>query len=193
MEVLKLISYFDGQLTDIIPGNLTGKAEVKALSYALQQGTRLLYEFSQKAAVYARIDDQPEDILDLMAAELRTQYYDETLDIETKRELVKNTLAWNMTAGTPEAVEHLVTTIFGEGSVEEWFEYGGSPYRFRVTTNAVMTPETNKAFVSMLQKVKNTRSHLEAVTIHRNVEQDVFTGVVLQQRYKPPAIVIEKG
>ena len=187
-----MISYFDGQLTDILPGNLTGKAEVKALSYALQQGTRLLYAYSQKASIYARIDEQPENVLDLMAAELRTQYYDETLDIETKRELVKNTIVWHMTAGTPEAVEDLVATIFGEGTVEEWFEYGGRPYRFRITTNAAMTPETNMEFISMLQKVKNTRSHLDAITIHRNIEQDIFAGVSMQMQYKPPAIAIEK-
>lgn len=172
-----MINYYDGQLTDILPGNIAGKAEVKALSYALQQGTRLLYRYSQKAAVYSKIDEQPEDVLDLMAAELRTQYYDESLDIRAKLELIKNTLIWHMTAGTPEAVENLVATVFGEGSVEEWFEYGGSPYRFRVTTNAVMTPDTNNIFNDLLQKVKNTRSHLDAITIHRNVEQDIYTGV----------------
>lgn len=191
MEVLKLINYYDGQLTDILPGNIAGKAEVKALSYALQQGTRLLYRYSQKAAVYSKIDEQPEDVLDLMAAELRTQYYDESLDIRAKLELIKNTLIWHMTAGTPEAVENLVATVFGEGSVEEWFEYGGSPYRFRVTTNAVMTPDTNNIFNDLLQKVKNTRSHLDAITIHRNVEQDIYTGVNVQQRYKPAAIIVD--
>lgn len=183
-----MISYFDGQLTDILPGNLTGKAEIKALSYALQRGARLLYQYSQKAYVYAKIDEQPESVLDLMAAELRTQYYDEGLDVGTKRELLNNTLAWHMTAGTPEAVENMVATVFGEGTVEEWFEYGGSPYRFRIRTNAVLTPEINKQFVDMLQKVKNTRSHLDTITIHRNVEQDIYAGISVLQRYKPAAI-----
>lgn len=188
-----MISYYDGQLTDIMPGNITKKPEVKALSYALQQACRLLYQYSRRIYIYTNLDEQPEEIIDLLASELRTQYYRSTLDLATKRRLVKNTLIWYMSAGTPEAVEKLVAAVFGEGEVEEWFEYGGSPYRFRVKTNAALTPEINESFIAMLQKVKNTRSHLEMITIHRHIEQDVFVGVGLQQTYKQPAIAIENG
>ena len=70
-----MISYYDGQLTDIMPGNITKKPEVKALSYALQQACRLLYRYSQRLYIYSNLDEQPEEVIDLLASELRTQYY----------------------------------------------------------------------------------------------------------------------
>ncbi|MFG6383495.1 MAG: phage tail protein [Lachnospiraceae bacterium] len=171
-----MISYYDGQLTDLLPQNIMKKPEVKALSYALQQACRLLYQYSQRLYLYFQLDKQPEEIIDLLASELRTQYYNNTLDLETKRSLVKNTLTWYMSAGTPAAVEELVTVVFGEGKVEEWFEYGGNPYHFKIKTNAMLTPEINAFFSTMIQYVKNTRSHLENIEIYRTIEQPIYSG-----------------
>ncbi len=184
-----MISYYDGQLTDIMPGNITSKPEAKAISYALQQACRLLYRYSQRLYVYSNLNEQPGEVIDLLASELRTQYYRSTLDIDTKRRLVKNTLIWYMSAGTPEAVEELVTAVFGEGEVKEWFEYGDNPFFFKIETNALLTPEIDNFFSMMIRRVKNTRSHLRAIDIHRIVRQEVFTGVGQCARYKPAAII----
>ena len=166
-----MISYYDGQLTDILPENITKKPEIRALSYALQQGCRLLYSYSRQLCVYSGSDSQPEEITDLLATELRTQYYNKSLDLNTKRQLVKNTLIWYEKAGTPEAVEELVATVFGEGKVEEWFEYGGKPYWFRIQTDALLTEDTAAYFSDMIRKVKNARSHMESIKIHRIINQ----------------------
>lgn len=184
-----MISYYDGQLTDIMPGNITKKPEVKALSYALQQACRLLYRYSQRLYIYSNLDEQPEEVIDLLASELRTQYYTSTLDIDTKRRLVKNTLIWYMSAGTPQAVEELVAAVFGEGEVKEWFEYGDSPYHFKITTNAILSEEMLEFFVTMIQRVKNTRSHLRGIDIHRTVEHELFIGAGIFQSYRPPAVM----
>lgn len=172
-----MISYYDGQLTDIMPGNITKKPEVKALSYALQQACRLLYRYSQRLYIYYNLDEQPEYVIDLLASELRTQYYKSSLDLDTKRRLVKNTLIWYMSAGTPQAVEELVAVIFGEGEVKEWFEYGGEPYYFKIKTDAILTEDISKLFAKMIAKVKNTRSHLQAIAIGRNLNMDEYVGI----------------
>ncbi len=164
-----MISYYDGQLTDIMPGNITKKPEVKALSYALQQACRLLYRYSRRLYIYSNLDEQPEDVIDLLASELRTQYYRSTLDLDTKRRLVKNTLIWYMSAGTPHAVEELVIDVFGEGKVSEWFEYGGNPYCFKIITDTVLTEGMMGTFSVMISRVKNTRSHLDGIEIQRNI------------------------
>lgn len=184
-----MISYYDGQLTDILPGNIGNKPEVQALSFALQQATQLLSRFTNRVYIYTAIDQQPDEVLDLLAAELRTQYYRESLDIGSKRRLVKNTLIWYMKAGTPEAVEELVAAVFGEGEVKEWFEYGGDPYKFKIKTNAMLTPEMSDFFSIMIKRVKNTRSYLEAIEIHRTVDQPLYTGVGQYPQYKPAAII----
>lgn len=162
-----MISYYDGQLTDIMPGNITKKPEVKALSYALQQACRLLYRYSQRLYIYSNLDEQPEGVIDLLASELRTQYYRSTLDLDTKRRLVKNTLIWYMSAGTPQAVEELVRTVFGRGEVYEWFQYGGNPFTFRIVTNADAKYESIEEFEKLIEKVKNVRSHIDKIVFAR--------------------------
>ncbi len=184
-----MISYYDGQLTDILPGNITKKPEVKALSYAIQQACRRIYRYSQRLYIFTNLESQPEEIVDLLASELRTQYYKSDLPLNEKRQLVKNTLIWYMSAGTPKAVEELITVAFGEGKVEEWFEYGDDPFFFKIETDTVMTQEINNFFTIMIQHVKNTRSHLRAIEIDRKTSQETYTGGASYLWSKPAAIL----
>lgn len=189
MEGLRMISYYDGQLADILPGNIKKKPEVEALSYALQQACRQIYQYSQRLYIFTNLESQPEEIIDLLASELRTQYYKSDLPLDAKRQLVKNTLIWYMSAGTPKAVEELVATIFGKGKVKEWFEYGDNPFFFKIETDAVITQEMNDFFSVMIQHVKNTRSHLRAIEIDRKTYLKTLTGGASYSWSKPAAIL----
>lgn len=184
-----MIDFYDGQITDILPGNLASEPAVKALSLALREGTRLLHKYTQFCYVYCNIDKLSDEVLDLLAVELRTQYYSDDLDIEAKRSLVRNTMIWYMTAGTPAAVEELVAAVFGEGEVTEWFEYGGEPYYFKIKTNATLREDMMTYFSEMIRRVKNTRSHLEAIEIHRTINQPYYAGCCVAPQYKPAAII----
>lgn len=184
-----MINFYDGQITDLLGPNYSADPEVQALSYAIREGTRLLYQYTQLIYIYSNIDALPEKALDLLALELRTQYYDDELPIESKRSLVKGTLIWYTKAGTPEAVEELIAAVFGEGSVKEWFEYGGDPYYFKVITNATMTPDMMDTFSELIRRVKNTRSHIEAIEIHREVDFPQYAGTVPFPIYKPAPII----
>lgn len=184
-----MISYYDGQLTDILPFNIAKDAEVQALSYALQQATRLLYRYSKRLYIYTNLDEQPEEVIDLLASELRTQYYQSDMELDIKRELVKNTLIWYMAAGTPAAVEELVTAVFGDGAVKEWFDYGGQPYCFKVSTNAILTENMAACFADMIRRVKNTRSHLDAIEIPRRLDQTIYAGAAAESTSQPTAIM----
>lgn len=184
-----MISFYDGQLTDILKAhNITDDPAVQALSLALREGTRMLYRYAQNCYIYCSIDTAPENVVDLLAAELRTQYYDQALPLDTRRALVRNTLIWYMTAGTPAAVEELVAVVFGEGEVKEWYEYGAKPYWFKIITNAILTENAITYFAEMLRRVKNTRSHIGAIEIHRIVEETIYAGAAQFPQYRPPAI-----
>lgn len=184
-----MINYYDGQIADILPRNLMKDPAAQAFSLAIREGTRLLHRYTQLCYVYCSIDTAPHKVLNLLARELRTQYYSDGLDIETKRSLVRNTLIWYMTAGTPAAVEELVAVVFGEGEVSEWFEYGGKPYWFKIKTNALLTEDMTTYFSEMIRRVKNTRSHIEAIEIHRTIEQTIYAGCCHAPQYKPAPII----
>jgi phage tail P2-like protein len=183
-----MIKLYDSNITDILPEALASDPNVIAVGYAIQQGVRRLVEYCQNISVYATISSAPDDVLDMLAVELNTQYYDDTLDIETKRKLVANTLIWYSKSGTPAAVEELVSTVFGEGEVEEWFHYGGNPYYFKINTNALLTEDMITQFSDMIQYVKNARSRIDAIEVCRDLHQDVHACVSCISQYKPPAI-----
>ena len=184
-----MINFYDGEIKDILPSNLMEDPAAQAFSYALREGTRLLNRYTQLCYVYCSIDTAPNDVVDLLAKELRTQYYSDALELDVKRGLVRNTLIWYMTAGTPAAVEELVGIVFGEGEVAEWFEYGGKPYWFKIKTNAILTEDMNTFFSDMIRRVKNTRSHIEAIEIHRTIEQTIYAGACCAPQYRPAAII----
>ena len=71
----------------------------------------------------------------------------------------------------------------------EKFEYGGKPYWFKIKTNAILTEDMNTFFSDMIRRVKNTRSHIEAIEIHRTIEQTIYAGACCAPQYRPAAII----
>ncbi len=164
-----MISLYDGQITDLLGPNYRQDTEVQCLSHAIREGMRVLLNYKDRALVFADIDHMQEDALDLLATELRAQYYDTSYTIEVKRDLVKQAVRWFQVAGTKAAVEELAKSIFGECEVNEWFEYSGSPFYFRIITNAPASADDVARFNILLEKVKNLRSHIESVSILRSI------------------------
>lgn len=172
---------YDSQITDILPEYFSDKASVKALAFAVNRVLQKYMVYCSYISVFAVIDGLPGNVVDRLALDLNTQYYDDTLNIVTKRNLVKNTMLWYMTAGTPKAVEELIGVSFGAGSLREWWEYGGEPYYFRVRAEVPLTESSIEKFTQIIQNVKNARSHLEAVEVFREVHQPVYLGVGVNQ------------
>ena len=171
-----MIKYIESEMLQVMPETLKYKAEVVALSYAIKRAIGKMIGYAERASVYAAIDKLPEDILDLLAVELRAQYYDEDMDISIKREIVKKTMLWYHRAGTPSAVEELISAVFGEGEISEWFEYGGEPYHFKIKTDAVLSASDMEYFEKIIRNVKNVRSHLEEIQLSREHEGQAYAG-----------------
>lgn len=184
-----MIKLQDGQISKILPEYISDWDSVKALSFALQQAVQRLMGYCRNISVFAVIDTLPEKVLDLLALELNTQYYDDLLEAEAKRRLVKNTLIWYMSAGTPKAVEELIASVFENGEIKEWYEYGDEPYYFKIVTDTLLQSDTYELFSIMLERIKNVRSHIRSIEIPRTIEQDVFWGMDSLRCYRPPAII----
>ena len=119
-----------------------------------------LLNYSILSKLYGNIDNLPGNILDLLALELRSQYYDESMDITIKRNIIRSSLAWYAKGGTVSAVQEMVQTVFGEGKVVEWFDFEGEPGTFYVETDSELSPDGLSKFQRVIEQVKNSRSHL---------------------------------
>lgn len=176
-----MINLYNSHITDILPPALADDPKTKALSYAINKGMQRLIEYCQNISVYATIDTLPEQILDLLAVELNTQYYDDSLSIQIKRNLIKNTLKWYMSTGTLAAVEEAVAAVFGNGEVSEWFNYGGEPYHFKIyTSNINTTDEMIQKITDIVSSVQNVRSHLEEVIVEVMQQLHLYQGCVIE-------------
>lgn len=175
-----MIDFYNSQITDILPSNVKNNPVAIALSYAISNMVKKTINYADKSGIYACIDVLDDEILDLLAVEMRAQYYDAALPVEDKRKAVKKALLWYCRAGTVSAVEELTNLVWRSDSaeVQEWFKYGAEPYLFRIVlgTNMSIEEKLINAFLSALWKVKNTRSHLESIAFKRKIDQTLYVG-----------------
>ena len=116
--------------------------------------------------IEASIDSLSEEELDALAWELGIDWYRIDAEIYVKRQLIKDSRKMSGKLGTKWAVERIINTYFGEGFINEWFEYGGEPGHFKVfSSNPTVTNENLQEFLSILDKVKRASSHLDGIVI----------------------------
>lgn len=173
-----MITLYDSRITDILPDVFRDDPRVQALGFAVSEEIKRLIGYAVTARVYASIDTASEQIVDLLAIELRTQYYDTSLPLSVKRTLVKNTLVWYQSAGTITALNELIVSVFGSGDIIEWWqdEDEPDPFTFKIRTETPMTGNEVSEFTDMVKKIINVRSHISAVEFLRTVNGTCYVG-----------------
>ena len=152
-------------LLDILPPNLLADKQIHAAARALDDELQKITAATRNTLLLPRLDELPEEVIDLLAWQWHVDFYEPVgMDIETKRRLIKNSIAWHRIKGTPAAVEEVVSAVFDTSHVQEWFEYGGKPYHFKVVTEDVTTDkDVLERMRRAIHAAKNARSWLETV------------------------------
>lgn len=168
-------------LLDLLPTSIRYDPKVIAFAKALDEQLREATDQIYQLPFFSRLDNLDDEEADALAWQLHVDFYDVTLPIEQKRELVKNAISFHRHKGTPAAVEELISILFGTGQVEEWFEYGGEPGYFRVrTSDPSATNERAQEFVQAIDSVKRLSAWLEAVILEETIEaRDMYYGGML--------------
>lgn len=177
-----MISIRDGELLDILPSPFARQPEVIALSYALRQATRDFFSALDGAKVYAFIDGAEDAVLDLLAVELMVKYYDTSLDVQSKRNLIKIAMLTSSKDGTKYAVEEVISTLFGDGRVLEWFEYEGENNHFRIDLNSRFGYDVDP-LLGVLDSVKRLSSELDGIRLLTDISGDMYAGALITERY----------
>ncbi|WP_242662073.1 phage tail protein I [Desulfitobacterium hafniense] len=149
----------------------------KALCAALNPQLVQVANDIELCLILARLDRLPENILDELAYEFHIEWYDANAAIDVKRALIKSSDMVHMYHGTPYAVEQVVQDYFGDGHVEEWWEYEGLPYHFRVvTSNSAVTGELATQFANAIEKVKRKSTRLDHVLVSMTADFPLYFG-----------------
>ena len=154
-------------ILNLMPPNLAEDKNIKMAAEAFDEVLRdIIKQIPDVSVIPNLVLNKTVDavLIDLLAWQFHVDFYDPKMPIETKRYLVMKSLDWHFRKGTPSVVEDIVSTFFSKAIVQEWFEYGGLPYRFQVATEESMPdPETRSNLIRAINSVKNTRSFFETL------------------------------
>lgn len=161
-------------LLQLLPSNLAKIDDIRQAASALDAELQKVTKNIKHCLLYPRLEELSEAEIDLLAWQFHVDFYEPIgMDIETKRKLVKESIAWHRIKGTPAAVAQLVSAVFGPSWTKEWFEYGGKPYHFRVVTENVTTDKAQlKLMYDAIYAAKNVRSVLDNIEFLLHLADD---------------------
>ena len=128
--------------------------------------------------IYPAIDSLGSALVDYLAEQMHVDEYDSTAALDVRRQQVKESFLLHKFKGTKWAVQRAVATVYQSAVVQEWPEYGGTAYHFRVTL--ITAPLSGTALIDKMVRLinayKNTRSWLDYVQFIRRCRGDVKFG-----------------
>ena len=150
----------------IVPPALTHDPAMMARAAADAEALAARPAEIDRVRIISNIDALDETVLDILARDFKVDWYDPNYSLEEKRRTVKSSWRVHKTLGTKAAVETAIRAIYPLTTVEEWFEYGGDPFRFKVIIGAAegVTAEQQAAVLERVRFYKNLRSHLETIS-----------------------------
>lgn len=152
--------------------DMNGRAMAKALEAGLNAFIRTV---QQGIDTWGNADAMPEWRLDELAYEYNIPY-DYRADIEVKRDWIRNVQALSRLYGTPAGIREYMKGYFSDAKLEEWFEYGGDPFHFRMIFPGEWSPEKIEWATTAIITVKNVRSVLDGYTFNGDWPQNLFSG-----------------
>ncbi|MEK4046585.1 phage tail protein I [Paenibacillus sp. FSL H8-0048] len=164
-------------LKDLLPPSIRKDPAMAAAAAALD--FQLLETSAMIAGlnIFSRSAEWTDAETDELAWQFKPPYYDPALPVEQKRLLIQNAIPFHRHKGTAGAVEDLIAILFGQGAVEEWWQYGGDPYHFRVVTNnADVTAARAQEFIAAVDAVKRLSAVLDSVTISQAERLPLYMG-----------------
>lgn len=177
---------FHIDLTRTLPPVLKNDHKMQALSRTiadeLQENARQI----KNNVIYARIDELPEKLLDVLAYDLHIDWYDYDYPVQVKRDLIKTSVRVHRKLGTVYAVETAMGALHPRSEIAEWFDYGGKPFTFK----AVIDISESKIEVDIRKIIKTVNiykrmtTHMEAIQYKYVKTNIVRTGAALMMGNK---------
>ncbi len=150
----------------IVPPALTRDPAMMARAAADAEAMAARLAEIDRVRIISNIDGLDETVLDILARDFKVDWWDPEYSIEEKRRTLKGSWRVHKILGTKAAVETAIRAIYPLTTVEEWFEYGGEPYHFRL--NIDITSDSGdrtrqKRVLERLNFYKSLRSHNDGV------------------------------
>lgn len=130
-----MIKLQDTGLIEGLPPGIAEQHWVKVLDAVFRERQKRELEAVRKVFVYTAIDSVPENILDILAAQFKVDWYRDDYPIETKRRVIKTAMEVRRYCGTEWAVKQAISAIYPNSEIVEWYDYDGTPGHWRLRAN----------------------------------------------------------
>lgn len=149
---------------DIVPQSISGDETVRKLCQVLDKLLLPIDQAAKQSLIYSKIDTLPLEVIDLLAWQFHVDSYDMAADDAAKRSMVKTTILDHRYKGTLWALTQAVRLVIPDGKIKEWQDYGGEPYRFKITTEQGLSSTTHlRNLLRSIANSKNVRSWLDGI------------------------------
>lgn len=166
----------------LLPQFMHSDTAVQGLAAGIDSIVPQLASEIEKLSTWDRLDELSEAELDDLAWELNILWYDTGATPEVKRNVIRDSDQIYKKLGTRWAVERVISTYFGDGYIEEWFQYDGTPGTFRVySTNPSITDSKLQEFLNILSKVKRASAQLDGVYISLTGQMNMYAGTAIHE------------
>ena len=172
----------DLEFIKLLPQFMKSDSAVRGLAAGIDSIVPQLAANIEKLSTWDNIDKLSEAELDELAWELNILWYDKGATIDVKRNLILDSDKVYKKLGTKWAVENVINAYFGEGYIEEWFQYDGEPGHFRVNSNNPTLTESKFAeFLTLLNNVKRASAKLDGIYISTSGQMNMYAGTALHE------------
>ncbi|MBQ3653480.1 MAG: phage tail protein I [Synergistaceae bacterium] len=174
-------------LNDITPQNIIHDPQISSLVTALDPELQELSRDSLEPLILARIDELPEQVLDLLAWQLHADFYDLAGTLNMKREAVKGSILWHMHKGTQWAILEALRQIDISAQFVAWWEDGAAPYTFKLKAivsgdfyRTIGRDTLQKNIRRAVYESKAARSYLAGLETYINFTEPspLFVGII---------------
>lgn len=155
----------DADFYATFPPALKKDEKMVALGRLIADELHQTVEQTKKNIIYANINELSETGLDVLAYDLHVDWYDYDYPIEAKRAIIRDSVRVHQKLGTKAAVEMALGGIHPKSEIEEWFDYGGKPYRFRIvldTTESRVAADYDE-IIKTVDIYKRLTAHLDGL------------------------------
>lgn len=167
----------DNKMLDIVPQSISGDKTIRELCQVLDKLFFPVDQTAKQSLIYSKIDTLPIEVIDLLAWQFHVDSYDLAADDSAKRSMVKTAILDHRYKGTPWALTQAVRLVIPDGKIKEWQDYGGDPYRFKVTTEQGFSSATHlQDLLRAIANSKNVRSWLDGIEQGISVPATMYTG-----------------
>lgn len=184
-----MIKLADYRTENALPSEMKTPERI-ALSYAFDMQKKKYFDRVRRVYIWVALESVSDDKLDFLAVENRVLFYNPSLAPSVKRNMIRNSVYWYMKLGTKHAMEEMIATYYPDSGteMEEWFEYDGKPYHFRIKTTLPLDEKCYAELKELIKNVKNARSRLDQICTLRQLSSTLYAQAGTTSIYKNPPL-----